>query len=526
MKMADGVLKKCYIDGGNEMTKNNMLLENETQSNRLSAKVMRITFLIFTLVYILDVVGIFTVKLSLMTVAFILGSVMLLLPTLLVNILKIKSNFMKYIIVLCAACFVTILSSTLIYHAVVMYVYAIALSSLYFSKRLNVISTVLTVIGVSAGQVFAFYFVDFTDHNFDTFKRLMIFGVIPRGLSVIAVSAIFTTLCSRTASMLSNLLGAEEQKEMLRRMEEMKANAENTSVALAEMVTKLSAITESSVEANREIAVQSASLYSSSVENSESVSYADRLINDMSGEISALSEMNHKTAELTSEIEQSTQNNQQLMNDATSDMEKIYNSTNECRSIISSLGERSQKIIGIIKTITEISVQTNILSLNARIEASRAGVHGKGFAVVAAEIQKLSVQTKAAVDNIEKIVNEVAKYTEDAVNAMEQNTLFTQTGMESIRRANESSAVITASNGELAQKIYAIDRSADEIRSKSDEVAESMKKISVNTVQNCTAAEQVTASTKENSAGTTNLAKIVENIQLLATKLNDVIVNN
>lgn len=211
------------------------------------------------------------------------------------------------------------------------------------------------------------------------------------------------------------------------------------------------------------------------------------------------------------------------MDDATADMEKIYNSTNECSKIISALGERSKEIIGIIETITEISAQTNILSINARIEASRAGEHGKGFGVVAAEIQRLSVQTKSAVDNIERIISEVTKYTEEAVSAMKQNADFTKTGMDSIRKANESSAVITASNGELAQKIYAIDRSAEEIRSKSSEILESMEKISANTAQNCEAAKHVTEVTRENSAGTADIAEIVKSIRSAAEQLNNVI---
>lgn len=503
-------------NGGDKMTENKMLLENELQANKLSAKVMRITFLIFTLIYILDCMGIFTVKLSLMTIAFICGGVMLLIPTLIVNILKLKNGAVKYITVICAAAFVTILSSTLIYHAVAVYVYAIALSSLYFSKKLNIMSTLMTVAGTSVGQIFAFKYVNFVDHNFDTFKKLIIFGVIPRALCVIAVAAIFTTLCSRTADMLSNLLGAEQQKEMIEQMTQ-------TSETLSGMVAKLSEITNISVKSNNSIAEESASLLGSSSENAESVSFADKKINDMTSELSALSDMNHKTAELTSEIEQSTKENQQLMDDATADMEKIYSSTNECSRIISTLGERSKEIIGIIETITDISVQTNILSINARIEASRAGEHGKGFGVVAAEIQRLSVQTKTAVDNIERIISEVAGYTDEAVSAMKQNADFTQTGMDSIRKANESSAVITASNGELAQKIYAIDRSAEEIRRKSSEILESMERISANTAQNCEAAKHVTEVTRENSAGTATLYDIVENIKSVAEHLNEVI---
>ena len=236
-----------------------------------------------------------------------------------------------------------------------------------------------------------------------------------------------------------------------------------------------------------------------------------------------LSDMNHKTSELTEQIEQNTRENQQRMNDATSDMEKIYNSTNECRQIIGTLGDRSKEIIGIIKTITEISDQTNILSINARIEASRAGAHGRGFSVVAAEIQRLSVQTKAAVDNIEKIIREVVKHTENAVEAMERNSVYTQTGMDSIRKANETSTVITSSNGELAEKIYAIDKSAEGIRGKSDEISESMNKISNNTSQNCDAVENVTLATQENSAGTKELSSIVEQIKELSDHLKTVV---
>ena len=65
-----------------------MLKENERQANKLVAKVMRITFIIFTLIYVLDLVGVFTVEKGIMTIAYVGGSALLLLPTLLVNILK------------------------------------------------------------------------------------------------------------------------------------------------------------------------------------------------------------------------------------------------------------------------------------------------------------------------------------------------------------------------------------------------------------------------------------------------------
>lgn len=502
---------------------NGILLENEKQANRVVAKVMRITFLIFTLVYILDVVGIFTVDFPIMTIAYIGGGVLLLLPTLLVNLLKLEYGYIKYLNVIAATIFVTLLSITLTYHVVVIYVYPIAIASLYFSKALNLLATTLTVVGVSIGQILAFELDTLTDNNFIVFEKVIIFGVIPRALVLIAVAAIFTMLCSRTANLLSNLLGAEEQKEMLDQMKKMKENAVQTSETLYDMVTELSGITEGSIQANQRIAEETENLLTGSTENTVAVGNADQRIQDISEQLVGLSNMNHRTALLTDQIGENTRENQKRMDDATVSMEQIHSSTNECKQIISTLGEESKEIIGIIQTITSISSQTNILALNATIEAARAGEHGKGFAVVAEEIQKLSEQTKVAVENIGTIVSEVVKNTENAVAAMEQNVVFTQNGMESIQKANESSTVITASNGELAQQIHEIDKATEFIRKKSSEVAENMKKISNNTQKNCNAVEEVSAATQENSAGTESLAKIVEQIKVLSGKLNKVV---
>lgn len=471
----------------------------------------------------INVLGIFTVDKMIMTIAYIGGGCMLLLPTLLVNILKRESNGIKYMNVVCASVFVTILSITLTYHVVAIYVYPIAIASLYFSKRLNIVATSLTVAGVSVGQILAFYLNTLQDDNFTKFNSVIIFGIIPRALILIAVAAIFTMLCSRTASMLSNLMGAEEQKEMFNRMKQMKESAAKTSEIMFGMVSELSEITEASLKANQSIADEAERLLLGSTENTSAVENADCKIQDITEQLEGLSNMNHKTAKLTDQIGENTQENQKRMDDATANMEQIHNSTNECKRIISNLGEESKEIIGIVGTITKISSQTNILALNATIEAARAGENGKGFAVVAEQIQKLAEQTKIAVESIGNIVHEVVRNTEDAVIAMEQNAVYAQNGLESIQKANESATIITVSNKELDEQIHEIDKVAAIIQENSGEVADNMKQISNNTQQNCNAVEQVSAATQENSAGTESLANIVEQIKELSEKLNEVV---
>ena len=500
-----------------------LLKQNEKEANLIVAKVMRISFVIFTLIFILNVIGIFEVKPAVMTFAYIGGGILLLVPTVLSNFLKLEHWIVKYVNVLCAAVFITLLSITLTWHVVAMYVYPIAIASLYFSKKLNISATILTVIGVSVGQVLAYFMETTLDDNFTEVRGMIIFGVIPRALVVIAVAAIFTMLCSRTASMLSNLMGAEEQKEMFDRMKAMKDNASQTSAVLYSTVSRLSEISESSLKANQSIAEEAERLLAGSMENTGAVEYADERIQAISTQLAELSTMNQRTASLTEQIGQNTKENRELMNAATENMEQINSSSAECDRIIRTLGEESKEIIGIVQTITGISSKTNILALNASIEAARAGEQGKGFAVVAEEIQKLSEQTKKAVESIGEIVTEVVKNTEDAVAAMGENAKNTKAGMESIRKANESSALITSSNEELRGQIYEINKSAEAIKENSSEVANRMQQISSNTQANCNAVEQVSAATQENSAGTESLAGIVLQIKELSEQLNKVV---
>ncbi len=188
-----------------------ILIENEKQANRIVAKVMRITFAVFTFIYLLDVVGIFIVDIAVMTATYLGGSILLMLPTLLVNILKQEKSYIKYVNVICATLFVVMITIALTYHVVVIYVYPIAIASLYFSKKLNIAATAMTVVGVSIGQILAFYLDIVTDDNFTELYRMLVYGMVPRALILIAVATIFTMLCERTTTLLGNLLGAKEE---------------------------------------------------------------------------------------------------------------------------------------------------------------------------------------------------------------------------------------------------------------------------------------------------------------------------
>ena len=499
-------------------SKSGVLVQNEKQANKAVSKVMRITFIIFTLVYILNVLGIFIVDMKVMTMAYVLGSIMLWMPTILVNVAKQDGSYVKYALTICAVIFITIVTSTLGYHVVLLYIYAIAIASLYFSKKINVMTMILSVIGVSAGQIICFWFNIFPDKNFTTLYKLIVYGIVPRAMVLIAIAAIFTMLCERTTGMLSNLMNAEEQERMIEEMRLMQEKSEETSRTLMGMVKELSHITENSMESNRQIVEETGNVLDSFSKNSEEITGINERTQDINARLEELTAINRQLSDLANQVNQLSKENQNKMNSATESMEQIHRSTNECKEIVWKLGEESKEILGIIQVITGISQQTNILALNATIEAARAGEHGKGFAVVAEEIQKLAEQTRKAVDNIGTIVTASVEDTGRAVKVMEQSAELTETGMESMSEVGSSTASITSSNEKMTKQIMEMDHTVENIWIQSNEVAKGMQQVNVSTQNNYKAIEQVNAATQENSAGVEMIEDMVVRIRKMAEK--------
>lgn len=498
--------------------RNGVLVQNEKQANKSVAKVMRITFLIFSIVFLLNVFGIFIVDMTTMTIAYVVGSVLLWFPTFIVNIRKLEGPYVKYMLTICAVIFVSIATSTLGYHAVLLFIYAIAIASLYFSKRINVLTTVLSVVGVSVGQIICFAYDILPDKNFTTFYKLVIYGILPRAMVLIAIAAIFTMLCERTAGMLSNLMNAEEQEQMILDMRLMQKKSQETSEILMDMVKELSEITESSMESNEQIVRETGNVLESFSKNTKEIISVNERTQDINTRLEELATINEQVSSLAKQINKLSKDNQNKMDSATNSMEQIHESTNECKEIIWKLGEKSKEILGIIQVISGISKQTNILALNASIEAARAGENGKGFAVVAGEIQKLAEQTKGAVDNIGKIVTESVQNTDNAVGVMEQSVRLTETGMISIQEVGDSTSMITSSNEQMAAQIMEMDKAVENIRIHSNKVATSMDQVNISTQSNYEAIEHVTAATQENSAGAEAIEEMVVRIKTLAMK--------
>lgn len=489
-----------------------LLKQNEEQANVVAARVMRITSLVFLVVYILNIVGVFKVEHVLMTITFIIGTIILWVPTILVNGMKLKHPSLKYIIVSSSAILITLLSVTLTYHIVAMYVFAIAIAALYFSRRLTIFAAILTIIGTTAGQLIAFFAQTTPDHNLDTLRRAIVYGIAPRALILVALTALFSMLSRRTASMIGSLMSAEKQKKMREKSLEV-------SQKLLETVTELDGISSSSAEANRSIAEESAEVMRGSDLNSAKITSVEESMRMISENLSKLEEMSGQIAALAADSERISGENDKLITNAYGSMNEVCKSTDESREIIGKLAEQSNQIVGIAKVITDISMQTNILAINASIEAARAGQYGKGFAVVAGEIGTLSGKTKTAAAEIGSIIKNITDDIAMTVESMKKNAELTRESMDFMEKIKQSAELVSSSSSGISSNITQINAIIGEAAESGESVSENITEVSGTIRENSSAIHHVAAAIEENSAGAETLGAMVKDISQMAAEL-------
>ncbi|MBI4848400.1 MAG: methyl-accepting chemotaxis protein [Nitrospirae bacterium] len=159
-------------------------------------------------------------------------------------------------------------------------------------------------------------------------------------------------------------------------------------------------------------------------------------------------------------------------------MNNISRSVKESADTIEALGTRSQQIGEIIKVIDDIANQTNLLALNAAIEAARAGEQGRGFAVVADEVRKLAERTTSATNEISGMIKSIQQETQNAVSSMHSATKEVESGVNMANQADDSLKQIVASVQDVMDMVQQIDTAAKQQSSTGEDVSTDLQEIS------------------------------------------------
>ncbi|WP_322981789.1 methyl-accepting chemotaxis protein [Pseudomonas sp. C11] len=168
------------------------------------------------------------------------------------------------------------------------------------------------------------------------------------------------------------------------------------------------------------------------------------------------------TERLASENAQQTRVGRTSMDQASEALVQIAEALNETSRVIDGLGQRSQEIGGIVSVITSIADQTNLLALNAAIEAARAGEQGRGFAVVADEVRNLAGRTREATNEISAMIGSIQSETSSAIATMEQGRQLMQEGLERNTKVAAALAQITERSSAAGEQFAVITTATQE----------------------------------------------------------------
>ncbi|HET7458330.1 MAG TPA: two-component regulator propeller domain-containing protein [Gemmatimonadaceae bacterium] len=183
-------------------------------------------------------------------------------------------------------------------------------------------------------------------------------------------------------------------------------------------------------------------------------------------------------AEMAERSGSEAQEGGRIVRDTFSGMDEIVSSLGKSAAIVAALGQSSHEIAAITKVIDAIADQTELLSLNAAIEAARAGVHGKTFAVVAQEVQKLAERTAAATQEIARVIERNRREVAKAVDAMGLVGGQVEAGRQLVDQAGSALETIIGNSGRMLESIQQVRQSSAEQTSATAHISENIETIS------------------------------------------------
>ncbi len=303
-------------------------------------------------------------------------------------------------------------------------------------------------------------------------------------LTIIIVTVITGVIISRLLRPLANLSVAmsdiaQGEADLTKRLDVIRNDEIGAlSNAFNVFVSSIHDLVSQSMESSRELDSLSSSARTNAEENNQAVQVQQSEISQVAVAVNELSSTSSEVASNASDTagaaQNATEEGQSGMGNAEENkrrMTRLTSQIDDATGVINQLDEQAQQITGILATIQGIAEQTNLLALNAAIEAARAGEQGRGFAVVADEVRTLSQRTHEATGEIQEMIDNLKQHSQSAVNIMETSKALTGETAESAAQVTQSLSVIAEALSDISERSQNIANASREQHAATEEIS-------------------------------------------------------
>ena len=245
-----------------------------------------------------------------------------------------------------------------------------------------------------------------------------------------------------------------------------------------------------------------------SQEQANSVKETSSIINQVSLATNEVASSAQNATDSSTQASQAARNGAEMVSQTVEGMGKIRTAVEEASNRITDLGDQSEEIGKIVAVIDDIAAQTNLLALNAAIEAARAGEQGRGFAVVADEVRGLAERVTDATKEIANLIDNIQKGVNDSIKAVEEGTREVGEGVQLAEQAGEAINNILDSVEQVGVQIEQISASAEQVSASSDQMVKNIDGVNIIVEQNSAATEQMSANSAQVSSAIDSIAAV------------------
>jgi methyl-accepting chemotaxis protein len=293
--------------------------------------------------------------------------------------------------------------------------------------------------------------------------------------------------------------------------------------SVASTAEEMSASIEEMTAASTEISDTVNEIARGSQEQSSRAEDISRTMNDMTIGVQDIANNAQNAAEAANAARDFIANVGQQSRDLLAQMDAIQNATNTSSTVIKELESKSNQIGEIVDIITSIADQTNLLALNAAIEAARAGEHGRGFAVVADEVRKLAENSGTAASQIADLLTEIKDGTHEAVASMDNGTKTVSDGVVALSGTVEAVQKIVEESNRIAQMAESIAAAAQEQSASIEEVTATVDEVASISQESASGTEQTSAAVEQQNATMMEITRSSQELAQMATDMQEIV---